>query len=69
MNAPQTAKVLKQLFMESSWDYKEVKIWLFTGSISDFFYFQGMMIYNVFRDNYKFWHFYSILNKNEWLDL
>ena len=41
MNAPQTAKVLKQLFMESSWDYKEVKIWLFTGSISDFFYFQA----------------------------
>ena len=29
-----SAKVLKQLLMDSSWNYKEVKNWSFTKSIS-----------------------------------
>ena len=66
----QSAEVLKQLFIGSSWDYKEVKNRTLTGSnfCNYVFIFKRLMIYNVNRDYYKFCHFYSLLSKNERLD-
>ena len=68
----QSAEVLKQLFIDSSWDYKEVKNRSLTGSnfCNYVFIFKRLMIYNVNRDYYyKLCHFYSLLSKNERLDL